>query len=124
VTAHVDTCGLERTSSGKNIYYIRCRLINAVGPELNVTSLYSMHNQIGLLKQWIDEHAPGTPILVRYDPAKQTTVVSTDVLDGGPHTQSNIKLLEVCAGSFIILLAIARITRSRSLGNADVLQSH
>ena len=134
VTAHVDTCGLERTSSGEKRYHIRCRLSYAVVAERNVTSIYSINapspevwqyprNQIGPLEQWIDEHPPGTPILVRYDPAKHTRVVSTDMLVGGPHTQSNIKVLEICAGSFVILLAIARITRSRSLGKADVLQS-
>jgi len=134
VTAHVDTCGLEQTSTGVRRYYIRCRLSYAVGVEQNVATIYSRNapspevwqyprNQIGPLEQWVDEHPPGTPILVRYDPAKHTKVVSTDSLVGGPHTQSNIKVLEVCAVSFVILLAVARITRSRSLGKADVPHS-
>jgi len=136
VTAHVDTCGLERTSSGPQKYHIRCRLSDAVGAEQNVTNVYSMNvpspevwqyppNQIGPFEQWVDEHPPGTPILVRYDPAKHTKVVlmSTDMLAGGPHTRSSIKVLDAFAGSFVILLAIAGITRLKSRGKADVLQS-
>jgi Protein of unknown function (DUF3592) len=132
VTAHVDTCGLEPTSSGEKIYHIRCRLSYVVGGEQNVTTVLSMNvsslgvwqhprNQIGPLEQWIDEHPPGAPILVRYDPASHTEVVTTDKLVGGPHTQSNIKVFEACAVSFVILLAIARITRLHLPDPVDVL---
>lgn len=116
VTAHVDSCGME-PSSGKDMYHIRCRLSYVVGGEQNVTTVRSTN--VGVwqyprnhrpLEQWIDDHPPGTPILVRYDPADHAEVVTTDKLVGGPHTQSNIKLFEVCAGSFVILLAIGRIT--------------
>jgi hypothetical protein len=136
VTAHVDTCGLE-PSSGKDMYHIRCRLSYVVGGAQNLGTVYSMNvsspgvwqyprNQIGRfehgsLEQWIDEHPPGTPILVRYDPADHAQVVTTDKLVGGPHTQSNIRLFEVCAGSFVILLAVARITRLHLPGPVDVL---
>jgi hypothetical protein len=34
---------------------------------------------------------------------------------GGPRTPNNVKLLEFLAGSFLVLGAIARITRPRSL---------
>jgi len=129
VTAHVDSCGLE-PSSGKDMYHIRCRLSYVVSGEQNVTTVLSSNvgvwlhprNQVGPLEQWIDEHPRGTPIVVRYDPADHTQVVTRDKLVGGPHTQSNIKLLEVCAASFVILLAIARITRLRLPDPVDVLQ--
>jgi hypothetical protein len=131
-TAHVDSCGLERTSSGEERYHIRCRLGYVVGGEQNVTTVHSINapspgvwqyprNQIGPLEQWIDEHPPGTPILVRYDPANHTQVVSRDKLVGGPHTQSNLKVFEACVGSFVILLAIARITRLHLPDPVDVL---
>lgn len=128
VTAHVDSCGLE-PSSGEDMYHLRCRLSYVVGGEQNVTTVHSINvgvwqyprNQFGPLEQWIDEHPPGTPILVRYDPARHTEVVTTDKLVGGPHTQSNIKLFEVCAVSFVILLAIARITRLHLPDPVDVL---
>jgi len=114
------------------MYHIRCRLSYVVGDEQNVTTVLSMNvsapgvwqyprRQIGPLEQWIDEHPPGTPMLVRYDPARHTEVVTTDKLVGGPHTQGNIKLLEVCAVSFVILLAIARITRLHRPGPVDAL---
>jgi len=78
VMAHV-----ARTSNGPRRYHIRCRLSYAVGAEQNVTNVYSMNvpspevwqyppNQIGPLEQWVDEHPPGTPILVRYDPVPNT----------------------------------------------------
>ena len=128
VTAHVDSCGLE-PSSGKDMYHIRCRLSYFVGGQQNVTTVYSSNvgvwqysrHQIGPLEQWIDGHPPGMPILVRYDPANHTEVVTTDKLVGGFHTQSNIKLLEACAVSFVILLAIARITRLHRRNTLDVL---
>jgi hypothetical protein len=100
-----------------------------VGSEQNVTSIISMNaparevwqyppNQIEPLEKWLDAHPPGTPILVRYDPARHTRVVTTDRLVGGPHTQGNVRLLEVGAGSFVILLTIMLITR-RHQSRAD-----
>jgi hypothetical protein len=129
VTTHVDRCGLDQTSSGRREkYYIHCRLSYAVGAEQNVTNVYSSNvaspkiwqyppNQIGPFEEWVDEHPPGTPIVMHYDPADHTKVVlvATDLPLGGPRTPSNIKLLEVLAGSFLVLLTIARITRPRSL---------
>ena len=41
VTARVDTCGLDQTSSGPRTYYIHCRLSYAVGAEQNVANVYS-----------------------------------------------------------------------------------
>ena len=122
VTAQVDSCDLERTSNGEDWYHIRCGLSYVAGGEQNVTTVRSRdvpssrvwqypRNQIGPLEQWIDEHPPGTQILVRYDPANHPEVLTTDKLVGGPHTQGNIKVLKVCVGSFVILLAIARIAR-------------
>jgi hypothetical protein len=72
-------------------------------------------NQIAPFAAWVDAHPQGTPIVVRYDPAnhKKVVLVATDMPRGGPHTPNNVKLLEVCAGSFLVLLTIARITRPR-----------
>jgi hypothetical protein len=126
VTARVDGCGLDQTSSGPRRYYIDCRLSYAVGAEQNVTNVYSLNvpspeigqyppNQIAPFEEWVDEHPQGTPIVVRYDPAdhRKAVLVATDMPRGGPRTPSNVKLLEVCAGSFLVLLTIARITRPR-----------
>jgi len=42
VTARVNRCGLEQTSSGRREkYYIHCRLSYVVGAEQNVTNIYS-----------------------------------------------------------------------------------
>jgi hypothetical protein len=70
--------------------------------------------QFELVQQWVDEHPPGTPIAVHYDPAdhKKAVLVATDMPLGGPRTPDNLKLLEVTAGSCVLLLAIAGITRS------------
>jgi hypothetical protein len=104
-------------------------LAYSLGVEQNVTSVYSTQvpsaeiwqyppHQVQPLEEWVDEHPPGTPIVVHYDPADHTKVVlvATDMPRGGPRTPSNTKLLEFLAGGFLVLLTIARITRPRSLG--------
>lgn len=129
VTARVDDCGLSRTSTGRrDRFYIRCRLSYAVGAERNVAKIYSGSvpsadvgqyppNQIAPFEKWVDEHPPGTPIVVRYDPANHTKVVlvANYMPRGGPRTPDNVKLLEFFAGSFLVLLTIARFRRPRSL---------
>jgi hypothetical protein len=133
VTARVDTCGLSRSSTGqRERFHIRCRLSYAVGVEQNTANVYSRYvpspqvwqyppNQIAPLEEWVDEHPQGTPISVRYDPAnhKKVVLVANDTPLGGPRTPNNVKLLEVFAGSFLVLLAIARITRPRSVGQNE-----
>jgi len=133
VTAHVDTCALRQNSSSPKRYYISCRLAYTVGAEQNIARVYSSNvpppnvwqsppNQIAPLEEWVGQHPPGTPILMRYNPAYHSkAVMASDYLPplGGPHTPHNIKLLEVCAGSFLVLLALARITRPRSLGQME-----
>lgn len=128
VTSHVDECGLQRTSSnGRRNFYIRCRLSYAVGAKQNTTNIYSRNvptpeiwqyppNQIAPFKEWVDEHPQGTPIFLRYDPADHTkvVVVAANAPFGGTRTPNNVKLLEVFAGSFLVLLTIARITWPRS----------
>ena len=129
VTARVDECGLTRTSTGRRqTFYIRCRLSYVVGAERNLAKISSSYvpspdvwqyppNQIAPFEKWVDEHPPGTPVVVRYDPAKHTKVVlvANYMPRGGPRTANNVKLLELCAGSFLVLLTIARIRRPRSL---------
>lgn len=131
VTARADRCGLNKASSGRKKhgwYYISCRLSYAVGAEQNATNVYSSKvpppevrqyppNQIGPFEQWVDQHPPGTPIVVHYDPADHTKVVlaANYMPRGGPRTPNNVKLLEFLAGSFLVLLTMARITRPRSL---------
>jgi hypothetical protein len=129
VTARVDECNLNRTSSGRREkFYIRCRLSYAEGAEQHATNIYSTNvpspeiwqyppNQIAPFEEWVNDHPQGTPIVVRYDPANYTNVVLVEgnMPRGGPRTPNNVKLLEFVAGSFLVLLTIARITRPRSL---------
>ena len=131
-TAHVDKCGLKQRSTGRREgYYIYCRLSYVVGSEWNVTNVYSDNvpsrniwqyppNQIAPFEEWVDQHPPGTPTVVRYDPVDHTKVVlvANYMPRGGPRTPNNVKLLEFLAGSFLVLLTIARITRPRSLGQS------
>jgi hypothetical protein len=133
VTARVDRCGLDQKSTGRREgYHIHCRLSYAVGAERNVANVYSRNvpsrnvsqyppNQIGPFEEWVDEHPPGTPIVLRYDPADHAKVVlvAANMPFGGPRTQNNVKLLEFLAGSFLVLLMIARITRPRSLWQSE-----
>jgi Protein of unknown function (DUF3592) len=128
VTARVDRCSLDQKSTGRREgYYIHCRLSYAAGAEQNVANVYSRNvpsrnvwqyppNQIGPFEEWVDEHPPGTPIVLRYDPADHTKVVlvAANMPFGGPRTPNNVKLLEFMAGGFLVLLTIARIARPRS----------
>ena len=128
VTARVDECGLNKTSSGPRRYYIDCRLSYAVGAEQNVTNVYSTNvpspevsqyppNQIAPFDEWVNERPQGTPIMVRYDPAgrKKAVLVTANMPRGGPQMPNNVKLLEILAGSFLVVLTDARITWPRSL---------
>lgn len=134
VTAHVERCGLTRTSTGRRrMRYIDCRLSYLVGAEEQATNIYSTivpppevwqypPNQIAPFERWVDEHPPGTPITVQYDPNHHSKIVLAGAYmpRGGPRTPSNVKLLGVMAGGFLVLLAIARITRPRTVWNAGI----
>ena len=129
VQARVDTCKLVQGSSGRRqSYYIRCRLSYAVGDEQIMTNIYSSSvpsrevwqyppNQIQPFEEWASKYPPGTPILVRYDPGnhKKVVLLADYMPRGGPRTPTNLKFLEVVAGSFVVLLTIARILRPRSV---------
>ena len=119
-TARVDRCAMLKTSAGRKMFYVECRLSYAVGTEQNMATVYSVWvypSANGPLAEWVDEHPQGTPILVRYDPANHTRVVELAPLmpGGGPHTPNNIKLLEFFAAGFLVLALIALLTRPRSL---------
>jgi hypothetical protein len=130
VTARVERCGLDQTSTRRrNAYYIHCRLSYSIGAERNVANIYSRNvppadvwqypaNQIGPFEDWVERHPPGTPIVVRYNPANHRKVarVGLDMPGGGPRTPSNLKLLEAWAGGFVVLALIARLTRPRFPG--------
>ena len=128
-TARVERCYLHESSTGRrNQYYIDCRLSYAVGTEEIAAHVYSAHvpsrdvpqyppNQIGPLEDWLDKHPPGTPMTVRYDPAKHSkmVLVATDMpRAGGPHTANDLKLLGFFAASSILLLSLARVWRLKS----------
>jgi uncharacterized protein DUF3592 len=129
VTARVDACDLTRTSTGRRErFYIRCRFSYAVGDEQHAANMYSRTvpspeiwqyppNQIAPFVDWVNDHPQGTPIVLRYNPADHAKIVlaAANLPLGGPRTPSNVKLLEFVAVSFLVLLAIARITRPRSL---------
>jgi len=128
LTARVDECGLNRTSTGRREkFYIRCSLSYAVGAEQHATKIYSRNvpspeiwqyppNQIAPFEKWVNDHPRGTLIVVRYDPANHTKIVLVaNMPGGGPRAPNNVKLLEFLAGSFLVLLAIARITWPRSI---------
>jgi len=130
VTAYVGKCGLQQASAVKRqpYYRIRCYLnysVNAeqLGTNVDSSSVPSREvwqyppNQIAPLEQWVNEHPSGTPIVVRYDPANHGKImlVSTYMPPlGGPRTPGNLKLLAICAASFLTLLTIARLTRPPS----------
>ena len=132
-TAQVVRCSLDRSSTGqRKRLHIHCRLSYAAGTEPSVANVYSRYvpmpdvwqyppNQIEPFAAWVDEHPPGTPIAVRYDPVNHQKVVlpGDSMPGGGPRTPDNVKVLELFAGSFFVLLALAAITRPRSLTKSE-----
>ncbi len=127
-TALVQRCGLDiYTHKPAEAYWINCRISYLVGAEEIVAKVHSrttpapqrviwQHpaNQFGFMQEWVDQHPPGTPIAVHYDPANHSkaVLVVTDMPLGGPLTPANLKLLKLTAGICVLLLAIAGITRS------------
>jgi hypothetical protein len=83
ITAHVDTCALQQTSTGRrNRYYIRCRFAYVIGAEEHAANVYSINapspevwqyppNQLAPLEQRVEDHPTGTPILLHFNPANQ-----------------------------------------------------
>lgn len=113
-TALVQSCGLDIYTHKPEAYWINCRISYPVGAEEIVTKVHSRStpaprrviwqypaNQFGLMQEWVDEHPPGTPIAVHYDPAnhKNAVLTATEMPLGGPQTPDNLRLLEVTAGS-------------------------
>jgi Protein of unknown function (DUF3592) len=116
VTARVEKCYLRQSSTRKrDRYYISCRFSYQAGFEQNEANIYSgpsvQWQFTGPYQEWIDGHPAGSPIAVRYDPANHKKIVlGPPYMPGkGPHTQDNVKLLIVCAGSFVVLLLITRV---------------
>jgi len=128
VTARVDTCALKQTSTYQRTgRYIACRLSYAVGAEQNVAMIYSRNVASSIdepFVEWVNEHPAGTPMIVRYDPTNHSKalLVADYMPDGGPRTPKNLKLLEVVAVIFLVLLTLAGITRPRSSSRADSVQ--
>ena len=134
-TARVEKCALTQSSTGRRQrYYIRCRLTYPDGFEQNAPTITSGYapgrevwqyppNQIAPLENWIDDHPPGSPIVIRYDPNNHKQVLLTSNYMpplGGPKTPNNVRLLTVVASSFLIGLLVARLTRPQS----DTLQQY
>ena len=128
VVARVETCKMTRSGTGRR-YYIKCRLSFNAGSERIVTSAYSTNvpppdvwqypaNQVGPFEEWVDRHPPETPIVLRYNPSDPAKIVlvSSDMPGHAPRAANNIKVLELFGGGFLVLLAVARVTRPRSSG--------
>ncbi len=136
VTARVESCGMQQGSFGhRQMYQIDCRITFAVGTDQNIANIYSTTvpspnisqyppNQIAPFERWVEEHPAGSELVVRYDPAdhRKAVLVSNFMPRGGPRTPSNLKLLGVLGGSFLLLLVIALITRPESMRKTSMPQ--
>lgn len=134
-TARVDDCSMTPTSSShRHRFYIRCRLSYEAGGTETVAKVYSTSapgrevsqyppNQIAPLEEWIDNHPPGTPLTIRYNPEQHTKVVlvAGDLPGAAPHTPNNLRVLALFGGSFMVLSTITRLTRPRSLRKTNGL---
>ena len=125
VTATIDQCGTTRSSTnGRHRLAIDCTLHYSAGTEINSVRMFSPYfpapelpqypaNQGAPYYDWIDRHPPGTPIAIRYNPAKHSKfVVDSDFYPrGGPHTHTNLVLLAFFAAVFAVSLALVRALR-------------
>jgi hypothetical protein len=128
VTAQVDKCTLPHTSTRqRNRQYIRCRLLYTVGTDKHTATVFSASrpspevpqsppNQLAPLQAWVDQHSPGTDIVVHYNPANPTKIalVTTDMPTAGPRTPNNLKVVKVCTTIFLVLAALALNTKPNS----------
>jgi hypothetical protein len=129
-TAQVQRCGLDTYTHKPESYRIDCGISYTVRGEEIVSHVYSRSThaparviwqyppqQFERLQEWVGAHPKGTPIAVHYDPAShgKAVLVATDMPLGGPPTPGNLRLLGTAAASCVVLLAIARITRLRSI---------
>lgn len=134
VTASVEKCVMYPRSFGHpGYYYADCRFIYVVAGERIRTELasryvttpeiweYPRRNLYGQFEEWVDQHPPGTAIVLRYNPARpqKAKVVATDTPFGGPHTPDNLKVLKFFAASCLGLFVIARIVRPPRLHDND-----
>jgi len=129
-TAQIQQCGLDIYTHKPESYRINCSISYTVRGKEIVSHLHSRSTpapsrviwqyppqQFEMLQDWVDAHPTGTPIVVHYDPASpgKAVLVATDMPLGGPPTRGNSRLLGVAAVSCVVLLAIARIMRPRSI---------
>jgi hypothetical protein len=123
VTARVEKCYLRQSSTRKrDRYYISCRFGYEIEGEQNQADVYSgpsvQWQFTGPFQEWIDAHPTGSAIELRYDPANHRQIVLTSpYMPGkGLHTPDNVKLLVVCALSFVVLLFVTRVMWPRVIG--------
>ena len=129
-TAQVQRCGRDLYTPNPRYYRIDCCVSYTVRGEEIVSQVYSRTTpdprrviwesqppQFEKLQEWVDAHPKGTQIAVHYDPASRgkAVLVATDMPLGGSQTPVSLWLLEVAAASCVVLLAIARIMRPRSM---------
>jgi hypothetical protein len=129
-TAQVEQCSLDPYEPDPKYYRIDCSISYTVRGEQIVSHIHSRTTpdprrviwesqppQFEKLQEWVDAHPQGTPIAVHYDPAShgKAVLVVTDMPLGGSQTPVSLWLLEVAAASCVVLLAIARIMRPRSM---------
>ena len=125
VTAQFKKCEMAVYRSRSQSYWIDCSLTFDVGGETVLTHLHSGSAPapqrviwasrpylFDYMQAWVDQHPPGAPVTVHYDPANRSRVVylGSDMPAAGPRTPSNVKLLDFFAIGFIVLFAVARFT--------------
>jgi hypothetical protein len=129
-TAQVEQCSLDPYEPDPKYYLINCSISYTVRGEQIVSHIHSRTTpdprsiiwesqppQFERMQDWVDAHPKGTPIAVHYDPASRSkaVLIVTDMPLAGSQTSFCLRMLEIAAVSFVVLLAIARILRPRSI---------
>lgn len=129
-TAQVQQCGLDPYPPDPKYYRIGCAIGYTVRGAEIVSHVYSRTTldprqiiwecsppQFGRMQEWVDAHPKGAPIAVHYHPASHSkaVLIATDMPLGGSQTPFCLRLLQIAAVSCVVLLAIVRIVRPRSI---------
>jgi Protein of unknown function (DUF3592) len=125
VSGSVETCDIVYASAGhRRRQYIRCRFSYRTATEQNTTTITSSYFPAPEVAQypadqrqpyvdWVNAHAPGTLVTLRYDPENHArAILAEDFMPrGGPHTPNNVRLLAVFAGLSVVALVLLRVLK-------------
>jgi hypothetical protein len=119
VTATIERCSIDLQyydgpNSDDPTWWLECKIGFRAGTDQILARIYSGHRSNPsqgypeLMNRWVNDHPPGSTIVVRYNPTDLKALPVRDYLPNGePRTLSNLKLLSGFTLACASLLAIS-----------------